>query len=166
MSALDNELLKRIFGHVGAIAGPNFGKTGIVSPDYLSKTIALQSDLGKVTNYSVWIGQLKTDENYRLAITNIGSLEKPEFIMILTIGDAENSPITGFSLQYFDDQLIGNFMQLINNKWLPISTLHKLNLTIAFELITQNGILWLPLKEETEKLYNNLTLLVSQILEN
>jgi hypothetical protein len=147
---LTHELLKRIFGNLGIIAGRNFGKLGLVSLKP-NKTLVIQEDDGR-KDIPVWIAQI---QNFKVALTKL----EPEFILLFT-----NEELTfGFYL-YLDKENEGNFFQLSENKWLPISVLHQLNLTVAFEMITQEGLVWQQLQGAgLDLLYNRLVSFVESL---
>src|SRR3972149_3984389 len=118
---LTPELLRRIFGNLGAVPGRNFGRAGLVMPPcQYDKQIAVEFGDGSTASYPVWVGQISN--HFRAALTNLGTIDSPELIMVLLSG-AEDAVTLGFKLDWIDN--LGEFMQLTNKGWLPISTLHK-----------------------------------------
>ena len=160
---LTKELLRRIFGNVGAVAGPNFGKVGITTEDHIiGKTIDIINDSNKKERYPIYSGKIEAGDKFNIALANLGSLSVPEFIMVMAHGESTEK-VFGFRLHYGDNDP-GTFMIHLDSKWIGISVLYKLNLTTAFEVITQEGLLWTPNAEfATENLYEPLAGMVEHL---
>ena len=135
---LNLELLKRIFGNLGAVPGDNFGKHGLTTEDHIiDKTIKFEEE-GKITEYLLRCGEINCEgSKYHIILVNLKSLKSPEFIAILNVDEGMSF---GFSLQ--DD--MGAFSIKYEEQWVGISMLHKLNLTAAIEMVTQEGLQWAP----------------------
>jgi hypothetical protein len=158
---LTHELLRRIFGNVGAVPGPNFGKVGLVTPECLyEKKIVVEFSDGTVSGYPVWIGQPGANGNLRVAVTNLGTVDSPEFMMAISLGLDKEEPRFGLHLDVEAGENSSWFLQWLDDKKLTLSTLHQLNITVAFELLTQEGVLWLPVVEGGDVLYECLVTLV------
>ncbi len=150
------ELLRRVFGNVGAVPGTNFGKAGLVIPDCLfGKQVSAELDDGSVSNYPVWIGRAGSTE-FRAAISNLGTAEDPEFILVLISGEATQAGVSALGFKLHWNENYGIFSQATDKGWQPVSVLHRLNLTAAFELLTQEGVPWIPIQDNSEQLYNLL----------
>lgn len=154
---LTRELVKRIFGNLGAVPGKNFGKVGITLDEFkLSKTISLKEDDSKTTtDHSIWAAEVKIDIIYKAIITNIGTIDIPEFVMLLKVSGIN---MLGFRLLW-DEEDSGVIMSYDNDEWRPISVLRKLQLTAAIELMTQQGVVWYPC-QEVDDLYDQFVALV------
>ena len=150
---LTRELLKRIFGNLGAVPGDNFGKVGITTPIYLlNKTITLLDENGNKEKYSVWAGEIiEGGETYKIILTNLGTKTEPEFVSIFYSTAA-------FPLSFrlvLDKCDIGSFALRHGKGWTEINMGYKLNLASAIELLTQEGRVWSPCKE-TDELFDLL----------
>ena len=145
---INKELVRRIFGNLGAVPGNNFGIVGITTQDHITeKLIKLENEDGTVEQYSTFAGEINTgDVSYKIILTNAGIIDEPDFFAILKADDA---PAIGFSLVYTHDNEIitGNILIKHEDKWAAMGMLHKLNITAAIELITQEGRIWLPCKD-------------------
>jgi len=150
---LNIELLKRVFGNLGAVAGPNFGKFGITTEEYIHDKPIKFEESGRLHEYKIYVAEISIQSLYKIILTNLGSVEEPEFIAVLN-----NNDVTfGFSLS---DS--ASFVMYHENKWTPISLLHRLNLTAAIEMITQEGIRWVPSSPSDDIMYNLLLSLLAQ----
>lgn len=138
---LNRELLKRIFGNIGAVSGPKFGLAGITLPEFVVDKRIKTAHHNTTVSHDVYMAEISVEESkYRIALTNFETKDSPDFFMILK---SSNEDVKSFSL-FYDNIDFGNFAQKVDNKWIGLSLLNKLNLTIAFELITQNGLQWQP----------------------
>ena len=142
---LTRELLKRIFGNLGAVPGKNFGMVGITTPEFnTGKTITLEDDDGgHIASYPIFTGQALVQGSYKVALVNTGTISVPEFILILV---PEGLAPIGFRL-IWDGEDCGAIAQKHDEGWLPISLVYKMNLATAFEMMTQEGVTWQPCKE-------------------
>lgn len=141
---LTKELLKRNLGNLGAIPGDRFGLVGITPNEFkIQKNISLQFENGETEHYPIWAGEIKIESTYKSVLTNIGSKNIPEFILLFV---PEDSAPIGMRLvwDYVDH---GAFMICEEQKWRSLSVLQKLQITTGLELITQEGIPWQPCPE-------------------
>src|SRR3990172_3022350 len=148
---LNRELLRRIFGNLGAVPGKNFGRVGVVLNEFILQNcaITLENESGIKEDYKIWAGECKVASTYRVLLTNIGTINEPEFILIF---EPEGDEIIGMHLVYEDEEDFGTFMVRRKDEWTPISMLRKLNLAAGIELLTQEGIGWYSC-HEVGKLY-------------
>jgi len=148
------ELLKRIFGNLGAVPGDNFGKVGVTLPEFAIHSVKLlQPETNKVDEYKIYTGQAALQTTYQVGLVNIGILNFPEFVLVLCVDDVE--PI---GLRLIWDANYGNqgsAAQKHGDEWIPINLIYKLNLATAFEMMTQEGVLWQPCKDP-EKLVEHM----------
>lgn len=153
---LTKELLKRILGNLGAVPGDNFGKVGITRQEFaLQKHMIIQEE-DKTKDLIVYAGESKVDNIYQTMLVNTGTIDEPEFILMIKI---EDGSLFGFQLPWVDEKDPGMFMIYANNTWQPISLLYKLNLTAAVEMMTQQGVVWYPCSH-VDELYEQFTNLV------
>ena len=152
---LNRELLKRVFGNLGAVPGPNFGRVGITLNDFLfNKQITMLDEDNSKYDCLIWMGETKIGSTYRVALTNLNTVDEPEFILLFKI---ENDSPLGLRL-IWDENDFGSFMSLNNKFWHPVSMLRKLNFTAGIELLTQEGAGWYPCQDDA--LYSLLLSLV------
>lgn len=132
---LDIELLKIIFGNLGALL--------ISKENIIDKKLKFTNDDNTVDEYLIYGGELEL-KNYKALLSNIGNAGQPEFVAIFEVDSATKF---GFKLAWNEE---GLFLKKQDKKWVQISKLYKLNLASAFEIITQEGQLWKPLKQVEE----------------
>jgi len=145
-NVLTKELLKRTFGNLGAVPGINFGKVGITADEFLiNKKIRFKEE-SDIKERNIWAAQFKTDNSYRFMLTNLGSKEVPDFLAIII---SENMNPIGLRLLW-DDQDPGEFLTYNGESWQGISTLYKLNITVAIEMATREGVAWYNCESSNE----------------
>lgn len=141
---LTNELTKRIFANIG-IVKDQIGIIGITTNSFLIKEkLKFKEENNSYSSYNIWAAQNVIDgSDIKIIFSNISVNNNIDYILII------NSDDTFICLKYSNED--GNFLILHNNIWVEINMIHKLNLTIAFEFIAQNGLVWQPCTE-----YKNL----------
>jgi hypothetical protein len=145
------ELLKRIFGNLGAVAGKNFGFVGITPNDYLTdKHIKLEGEDRKIELYNVWAGELLAQNKYKVILTNIGIKNNPEFVAVMY-----SDSILPIGLRISFEDNYGLLSVNNGDAWIKSTVLYALNITAAIEMITQEGVVWQPSKD-IEQLYELL----------
>lgn len=142
--SLTNELAKRIFANIGIIKD-QIGFAGITNDQFLIKEkLKFKEENNNYSSYNIWAAQNIIDgTGIKIIFSDISVNNNIDYILII------NSDDTFICLKYSNEY--GNFLILHNDIWVEINMIHKLNLTIAFEFIAQNGLVWQPCTE-----YKNL----------
>ena len=141
------ELAKRILGNIGAVPGDLFGTVGATTSDYFVKNIDIIEDQDE-KSCPAWGGELNGPPHFKIVLSNLGSQSAPEFFLIIWAGEDACFAINVL----WADSVPAIAMYKLDDQWIPLSVLHMLNLTAAFELLTQEGISWMPISDSTKLL--------------
>lgn len=139
---LSRELAKSILGNLGAV--PN-SVVGLQDPFLITgQTIEIVQEDGQVTKHDIFAGHA-----YELngAMVNIGLDNEPEIVLVLDILEVG---LFGLRFDWFNDSDAGVFLSHDGTLWVPMTMAQKLKLTYSFEVLVQEGLLWLPAHEPTK----------------
>jgi len=144
---LTKELTRIIFGSIGFVPRPNFGKVGISTEEYLtSNEIQVQLDNNTSEIYSVWAGEAKQD-NSKLIIAATSIIEDNycEFNAVYKI---DSGYIHAIKSSYYDEDEIPNlFIYKIDGKWKQLGVYNQLLAAAGFIRMADLGIEYTPVKE-------------------
>jgi len=150
---LSKQLIENLFGNLG-LQSVGVGLTD--DRNILDKKLKLEEEDSSISEYQVWGGECLTGEiPIKAVASNIGTKEKPDFVLAIIQGELI------LAMRYsWENSDHGIFLTLYEKKWVDMEVLHKLNLTAAIEMVTQNGLPWTRSNEQ-EKLYKILTEVLS-----
>lgn len=149
---LTHELCKRIFYSLGFSERGPTGQGLSHNSLVLDRKIIIEDDEGTSSRHSVFAGQVSTDLGKKLEVivTDLPNEKLYNYALYLRQDDAE----IGINFEWIDNDP-GFFLAKNNKKWLAIGLIYKLNLTVLFETIREQGMLW-EWPEQGDELYDNL----------
>jgi hypothetical protein len=157
---LTKELTRTIFGSIGFVPKPNFGKLGISIDKYLtSEEIRVTMDSEEEDIYSIWAGKVIQDQSELVILsTAIICKEYTEFNAVYKI---DNSYIHGLKSSYYDEDEIPNlFLYKKDNKWNNLNIYNQLLSTAGFIKIADLGTEFKAVKEIDGELLQSLHQLI------
>lgn len=165
-SELKRELSKKILSNLG-ISNNSISNNGITHEDYLyDKKIKLSYD-NDIQNINVWYAEALGSESITCCLFSIINNSDDSFETVFVIGfkdiktsKLDSSNIIGFKFDLLDQEDCGKIIFKINDKWIYSDLIHFLKLTLSFEIMVQDGVIWSASKEAPNILWKNLVELI------
>lgn len=128
-NVIDLELSNIIFGNIGMVPAPNFGRGGLSLPEFKTSeiiSVEIENSSGEFDNknYPVWAGRFGIID---IVCIDICDVNYNEFLLVLKI----NNEI--YCIKKIFEQDYCQFVQYVEKKLIPISLSKKLILAAAFE---------------------------------
>jgi hypothetical protein len=163
---LNNALAKQIA--INLAATPiTFGKSGLTHKDLLTtNTLQILDDNNNIQKIKTWYGEAIGSEGIVCCLLTIlnNTEESFEIAFVLTVKDQNinsDNTIIGYKFDYLDVEDIGQIFIKLNNKWIQNGLIERLKITLSFEIMNQEGVIWNPIRDIPELLWDNL----SEIIE-
>ena len=149
---LKRELVKRILGNLGAVPGKYLGTAGIVQKDFVSNsTIRIQAN-DQINEIIIWSAQLTVEPSFKVLLTLLPGAW--EFSLVLQSTD--KNTIIGLNYLYDDTAPSFSMVWRMDTGWVDMDLVNLMNVTLAIEMITRQGLAWEPCNDPDIELKNLL----------